>query len=316
MKPLRFAGSIVVAVLVVTTMVRWVPDVAAYQRYNDGCYTCHGSFTDATSPKGTTMPSGSKHEMHRASSAMNTECALCHLTGDQRNPYTGFSDGTAINAGLGCTGCHNNFGLRRHHALNGVSECAECHDADGPPPSENVKPPYYGSIETLAANPCNATAQAATNENWSIGDYLGLDNDGDNVYDAQDTDCAVASATPGEASGTPGSLMQVTGFNASTGQIAISYGPACGATGHSIEIGPLTSTALATYAWSGRACGIGASGAAAFNPGTGSYFFVVVGNNGAAEGSYGRNSAGVERPESTLAAGCANMPQSLANRCD
>ena len=30
---------------------------------------------------------------------------------------------------------------------------------------------------------------ANTNENWSIGDFLGLDNDGNNLYDAADFAC-------------------------------------------------------------------------------------------------------------------------------
>lgn len=313
---LRLAGFLAVAVFLVAALLWWAPEVVAYQRYNDGCNSCHGPFTDTTSPKGTTFPSGSKHEMHRASTSMNATCNLCHTTGDQRNPYTGSSDGTATNAGLGCTGCHNNFGLRRHHALNGVTGCVDCHDADLEPPAENVPPPYYGTVDTLAANPCNPTAQANTNENWSIGDFEGLDNDGDNLYDALDGDCASASATPGEAAGTPQGQIQVTAFNASTGQITISYGPACSATGHNIELGSLTASAISTYAWSSRVCGIGTSGTTTFNPGTGSFFFVVVGNNGTAEGSYGKSSAGVERPESTSAAGCANIPQNLANRCD
>lgn len=315
MRKLAIAGLLAVAVFLVAAWV-WAPEVIAYQRYNDGCYLCHGAFTDPTSPKGTTLPSGSKHEMHRASTSRNTDCNLCHTAGDQRNPYTGSSDGTATNAGLGCTGCHNNFGLRRHHALNGVAECAECHDADGPPPAENVKPPYYGTVDTRAANPCNPAASSNTNENWSIGDFLGLDNDGDNLYDGQDGDCAAAAPTPGEAAGTAQGQIQVTAFNASTGQITFSYGAACGATGHSIEFGSLTPAALAAYSWSGRVCGIGTSGTTTFNPGTGSYFFVVVGNNGTVEGSYGKNSAGAERPESTTGAGCANIPQNLAARCD
>ena len=48
----------------------------AYQRYNDGCNTCHGVFTGSTSPKGSTFPSNDKHAMHRASQNMNTACNL------------------------------------------------------------------------------------------------------------------------------------------------------------------------------------------------------------------------------------------------
>lgn len=170
----------------------------AYPRYyNDAkddftnCSLCHGNFTGSTSPKGTTFPSGDKHEMHRANSNMNTECDLCHTTGDNRNPYMASSDGTGNNPGLGCSGCHNGPGLRAHHAANGIMTCytVTCHDPETAPP-ENVPPPYYGTVDTKVDNPCNDVAASGTNENWSIGDFLGTDNDGNNVYDRLDPACS------------------------------------------------------------------------------------------------------------------------------
>jgi len=162
----------------------------AYPRYNDvgaggGCSDCHGKFTEGVSPKGTVFPSGDKHIMHNDSSSMNTACNLCHTSGDQRNPYIKSSTGTANNSGLGCTGCHVAEGLRAHHAANGVTDCAGCH-TDGPSDPENVKPPYYGTIDTKARNPGNTVQVANTNENWSVGDFIGLDNDGNNLYDLAD----------------------------------------------------------------------------------------------------------------------------------
>lgn len=55
---------------------------------------------------------------------------------------------------------------------------------------ENVKPPYYGTVDTKANHPENLVPVANTNENWSVGDYIGLDNDGNNLYDAADFACA------------------------------------------------------------------------------------------------------------------------------
>ena len=52
--------------------------------------------------------------------------------------------------------------------------------------AENVPPPYYGTVDTKVKNPGNTVLVANTNENWSIGDFLGLDNDGNNLYDAAD----------------------------------------------------------------------------------------------------------------------------------
>lgn len=158
----------------------------AFERYNNGCMDCHGAFTDAISTKGSIFPDDSKHKMHK--DTMGTECNLCHTSGDGKDPFIGSSNGTANNAGLGCNGCHNADGLRAHHAINGVTECADCHDA-GVPPAENVVPPYYGTADTLADNPCNDVLASNTNENWTVGDFVGTDNDGDNLYDLADFDC-------------------------------------------------------------------------------------------------------------------------------
>ena len=163
----------------------------AYERYNSGCQTCHGAFTDSTSPQGTVFPSGDKHRMHRNSSNMDTDCALCHRSDDNDNPFIGSSDGIGTVAGLGCSGCHVGSGLRKHHAATGTTGCysggAGCHGT-GPEtaPAENVSPPYYGTAYTKANNPGNTALVANTNENWSVGDFLGVDNDGDNLYDVAD----------------------------------------------------------------------------------------------------------------------------------
>ncbi len=149
---------------------------------------------------------------------MDTECNLCHTSGDQRNPYIGSSNGTNDNIGYGCVGCHGRLedagndelsaglgaGLRQHHTNSGVTECQDCHwDADPAnytPVGEDVLPPYYGTVDTLADDPCNPIAQANINENWTLGDFEGLDNDGDLLYDTDDPDCAAnvpPTADPG-----------------------------------------------------------------------------------------------------------------------
>jgi hypothetical protein len=161
----------------------------AYETYSGGsdggCIDCHGDFADSTSPKGTIFPSSSKHEMHRANTSMNTDCSLCHTSPNRTPVYLGSSDGTANNPGLGCSGCHVGPGLREHHKNNGVALCYDCHTYAIPDP-ENVKPPYYGTPDTKANNPGNTAKVANTNENWSIGDFIGLDNDGNNLYDTAD----------------------------------------------------------------------------------------------------------------------------------
>jgi len=155
----------------------------AFERYSD-CAGCHGKFTGPNSPKGTVFPSGNKHTMHRSSSNMDTDCDLCHQDGDDDDPFIALSNGTANNPGIGCIGCHLAEGLRAKHG----DRCGGCHE-DGPPSPENVKPPYYGTADTKAANPCNDVLAPNTNENWSVGDFLGLDNDGNGLYDLADFAC-------------------------------------------------------------------------------------------------------------------------------
>ena len=176
--------SVLLAALAIAVAGVSSPSAFGYADYS-GCKSCHGDFRGSTSPKGTVFPSSQNHEMHRASTSMATACNLCH-SGSSRLPvYTGSSNGTANNSGLGCTGCHVAAGLRAHHVINGVIECLDCHAAEVPPP-ENVKPPYYGTPDTKVNNPGNPVQVANTNENWSVGDFQGLDNDGNNLYDLAD----------------------------------------------------------------------------------------------------------------------------------
>ncbi len=191
-------------------------EAAAYRQYNDGCHNCHGAFTDATSPQGNVFLSDSKHEMHRNAGEMNTECNLCHTSGDKKNPYIGSSNGTSDNTGYGCAGCHGRLedaghdatvspglgaGLRQHHVNAGVELCKNCHVDASPnnylPVEEDVAPPYYGTVDTLCDNPLNPVATFQINENWTVGDFLGLDNDGDLTYDTSDATAVRPLADPG-----------------------------------------------------------------------------------------------------------------------
>ncbi len=173
-------------------------DTHAYSAYTGGCNStsCHGSFRDSTSPKGTNFgAAGDKHEMHRNSSFMGTACGLCHtINGDSGSMTT--SRGETGVTGHGCTGCHDGAGLRQHHRVTGASQCSGCHASPETPPAENTNPPYYGTSATKANNACNPVATALLNENWTSGDFLGLDNDGDNLYDASDPNCVSVVAGP------------------------------------------------------------------------------------------------------------------------
>jgi hypothetical protein len=123
-------------------------------------------------------------------------------------------------------------------------------------------------------------------------------------------DCTCAAPTPGEAFD-----LRVDSFTPSTGTMAISWTPACAAAGHSVVYGPLDS--ISSYAYSGQVCGVGGTGH--FEDlvlGPGSYYFFVVANDGAThEGSYGRDRAGLERPEALDDPFCG-FAQTLYDRCD
>ena len=77
---------------------------------------------------------------------------------------------------------------------------------------------------------------------------------------------------------TPGSVreLRVTSFDGTTGQMSITYDPACGAADHNIASGPLAEVQL--YGYAAQDCAIGNLGSyGAFAPGADSIFFVVVG---------------------------------------
>jgi hypothetical protein len=120
----------------------------------------------------------------------------------------------------------------------------------------------------------------------------------------------VRRTTPGEAWD-----LNVQGFDPLTGELSLVYRPACGASDHNIVYGPLE--AVRTYDYSGQVCGIGTTGEVeAFDPGEGSFFFLVVGTGEAGDdGSYGVSSLMTERPEDLDDPVCS-FAQDLTFPCD
>jgi uncharacterized repeat protein (TIGR03803 family) len=123
-------------------------------------------------------------------------------------------------------------------------------------------------------------------------------------------DAGLPAPVPGEASAD--ASMRAAGYDDGTGDITITYDAACFATDHHVVYGPLSS--VATYGYSGQACNLGKTGIATFNPGTGSYFWVAVGNTATLEGSYGRRTGGIERPSASGLPGC-DYTQDLSAAC-
>ncbi len=129
----------------------------------------------------------------------------------------------------------------------------------------------------------------------------------------QESQAVCAGSTPGGVSG-----LVVESYDPATGAMSLSYQPACGATDHHIEYGPLSAVSVLGY--SDQQCGLGVSGSvAAFQPGPGSYFFLIVASNdGGQEGSYGlMNMGGVtmERPANPGQTSCP-FTQDLSAACD
>jgi hypothetical protein len=124
-----------------------------------------------------------------------------------------------------------------------------------------------------------------------------------------------ATGAPGEASNptSAGAPLLVSGYDPATGNLTVTYEPACDAHDHTIYWGPLDQ--VGSYAWSGAECYVGATGTATFAPGAGAFFFVIVGNDHAVEGSYGLDSAGLQRPEDSGTSGC-DLPRDLAVTCE
>jgi DNA-binding beta-propeller fold protein YncE len=116
--------------------------------------------------------------------------------------------------------------------------------------------------------------------------------------------------TPGEAKN-----LRLEDHDPVTGDFAITYEPACSAPDHVVVFGPLDD--VSAHAYSGQICGIGSDGShGPFSPGPGSYFFLIVANDGeSVEGSYGTDSHGNERPEDALDPLCS-FTRDLRRSCD
>jgi hypothetical protein len=126
--------------------------------------------------------------------------------------------------------------------------------------------------------------------------------------DTRDVSILTGSPGPGEASVT-GSLTAHRGAGTS---VLVDYTPACAATDHAVYwgAGPITGG----LAWTAATCGLGTDGTSSFDPGNPPpgvlIYFVIVGQNATSEGSYGRSSAGAERPEAVGVGACDRLQKS------
>jgi hypothetical protein len=305
----------------------------AYQTYHDPATP--GAGHCATSGCHDTFPGrGAAHDLHVP--AFTNDCDFCHTGSGRNNPYTMWSNHP--DNPYGCAGCHgrdygetsaqtydngtdflnpagapkmSGYGLRKQHKNKGVTVCENCH-ADVSQAfiqAESVDPPNYAHPNVDITDACNTDGTEDGTGEPMGEDTVGLDNDGDTFIDGADSDCG-AAAGPGEVSKSPLPQLLVTAHDQVNGNITITYGSACSTTDNSLEFGDLASVGSYTYA--GRVCNIGNTGTYVWTYGAGSQFFLIVGDDGSIQGSYGLDSAGTERPAD--AAGCVTYD--ISGRCD
>jgi hypothetical protein len=115
-------------------------------------------------------------------------------------------------------------------------------------------------------------------------------------------------AGPGEAS-PPAAPLTVRRGSGSPTAIDVTYSPAPCASDHSVYRSTRSTPLMGPATWSAVDCLVGADGSASFDPGPlapGTWlYFVVVGNDGVREGSYGRDAAGGERAPAGALPGCS-----------
>ena len=202
------------ALIAIGIMIFGIPGAKGYDKYsqNDNstnCRECHGDFRSSNyiSPvDGQNW--GNLHNIHR-STMLSGDCDVCHIGSDRLPVFLNSSDGGDGFEPVGCMGCHGvdpqdpmhpngwGAGLRAHHTNAGVSPdnngdtCISCHTNDPAPSPEDTMPSYYFTPDLIHTSkpddPC-------LTENYA-GAAIGIDNDGDLLYDGNDPDCAGPTPT-------------------------------------------------------------------------------------------------------------------------
>ena len=134
---------------------------------------------------------------------LNSDCNACHNAFGRFPVYLDSSTGGTGLEAISCMGCHgreedntvisgSGAGLRQHHWRAGEQGCLDCHDDANPanftPVGEEILPPYYLADDPnhplIPSDPCNPSADGFP-ENYAASN-LGLDNDGNGLYDGED----------------------------------------------------------------------------------------------------------------------------------
>jgi hypothetical protein len=180
-------------------------------------------------------------------------------------------------------------------------------------------PTGYGEGQTWLGPVGGLVTDAMGSATWSLWvPYTGLGFVSATVTDfvGNTSEFGAAFSNPMEAS--PAGNMQVGPNGGSS--LALTYAPACGAANHVVYWGQAGPGMIggAGLSWIDSTCALGVSGAATFDPGTPplgqAYYFAIVGHNAVQEGSYGKDSGGIERPEAVRVGACDHS-QVLPQAC-
>ena len=282
-----------VFVLGAIAVLFWFGEPWAFESYHDPansddtgyCATCHPGFGGGKSD--------TLHALHTGNpDAITGDCGHCHTGSGRDNPLTMWSDS---GDNLGCAGCHgtdqgetvranyqglptigqskaSGFGLRRHHLESGETLCLSCHDSDPESLPESVLPPYYADSSSNMTDPCSGE------DTGNDTDSLGLDNDGDGLYEAADPDCQ------------RGSPARIVNLHYLLGDIqTVHWAASPDAENYQVLRGSLADLSLQNGDYGNGTCvdtGTLASSfldTSAMNPGEGFYYLV----RGVAAGTYG-----------------------------
>ena len=194
----------------------------AYDEYADrgvgGCDNCHGAYQDNLSYISLVDRADWGSDLMGVHEVMvSNDCNVCHQGGVYFPVFMNSATGGSGLDPISCIGCHgraedrgtqldcvdpNNphtpcgdgVGLRQHHynaSPNFAGQiCLSCHwdtdPANYTPVGENVNPPYYTpnpdpNYPNKPTDSCNPNGE----EDYA-GTAIGLDNDGDLVYDSND----------------------------------------------------------------------------------------------------------------------------------
>ena len=178
------------SIIALGVLAAWAPNASAYSNFYGGCQNCHGDWFASNYVSNAAQDRASWNRSLHSGHQTFAGCTACHQQiGD--SPQIDGQSGDGLGS---CIGCHgrdedtNNLGvgsgrgagLRQHHWVNGV-DCSGCHGDSNPASftavGENVPGLRYAA---LGIDPCNE----------GVFGVYGSDNDGDNLYDGNDPDCA------------------------------------------------------------------------------------------------------------------------------